>query len=295
MNSRLEQVLNEMPPKIAQYLKQIVASDDFDATISSEQFDELLQITGLPDDELRVTLLPLAAAFSYAPISEFFVGAIARGLSGRLYFGANMEFEGAQLGQTVHAEQCAVSHAWMKGEKGLKDVTVNYSPCGHCRQFMNELTTANELMIQLPQRDEKSLQEYLPESFGPSDLQIKERLMDGNRLSHESPEDDSLLQKAVEALNMSHSPYTENHSGVALELNDGTVVMGAYAENAAFNPSLPPLQVAFMQVLMSGHSFDEIKNAAVAEVSTGKISHLAYIQATLDVINPDIPVSYVSV
>lgn len=295
MNSRLEHVLNEMPPKIAQYLTEIVASDDFDATISAEQFDELLKISELQDDELRVALLPLAAAFSYAPISEFFVGAIARGLSGRLYFGANMEFEGAQLGQTVHAEQCAVSHAWMKGEKGLKDVTVNYSPCGHCRQFMNELTTANELMIQLPQRDEKSLQEYLPESFGPSDLAIKERLMDGNRLDHESPEDDALLAKAVEALNMSHSPYTQNHSGVALELTDGTVVTGAYAENAAFNPSLPPLQVAFMQVLMSGHKFTEIKQAAVAEVSSGKISHLAYIQATLDVLNPDIPVSYISI
>ncbi|MDG3088019.1 cytidine deaminase [Vibrio hannami] len=295
MNSRIEQVLNKMPPKVAQYLKQVVASEDFDATISPEQFSELLALSGLNDDELRVALLPLAASFSYAPISEFFVGAIARGLSGKLYFGANMEFEGAQLGQTVHAEQCAVSHAWMKGEKGLKDVTVNYSPCGHCRQFMNELTTADELMIQLPERDEKSLQEYLPESFGPRDLGINERLMDGNRLAHQSPEDDTLLARAVDALNMSHSPYTQNHSGVALELTDGTVVKGAYAENAAFNPSLPPLQVAFMQVLMSGHRFDEIKQAAVAEVATGKISHLAYIQATLDVINPDIPVSYISI
>lgn len=52
------------------------------------------------------------------PISEFYVGAIVRGISGRLYLGANMEFTGAQLGQTVHAEQCAISHAWMKGEKG---------------------------------------------------------------------------------------------------------------------------------------------------------------------------------
>ncbi len=56
---------------------------------------------------------------------------------------------GAQLGQTVHAEQSAISHAWMKGEEGLSDITINFSPCGHCRQFMNELTTAKELKVQL--------------------------------------------------------------------------------------------------------------------------------------------------
>ncbi|MCV5232898.1 cytidine deaminase, partial [Escherichia coli] len=81
-----------------------------------------------------------------------------------------MEFFGVQLGQTVHAEQSAISHAWMKGERGVKDITINFSPCGHCRQFMNELSTANELKIQLPEREEKSLHEYLPEAFGPNDL-----------------------------------------------------------------------------------------------------------------------------
>jgi cytidine deaminase len=294
MNPKIEKALSEVPESVASSLKNIVNAEGFDATISAEQFSQLMQTSGLQDSELRVALLPLAAAYSYAPISEFHVGAIVRGLSGRLYLGANMEFEGAQLGQTVHAEQCAISHAWMKGEKGLKDVTINYSPCGHCRQFMNELSTAEELMIQLPQRDERSLQEYLPESFGPKDLAIKERLMADAEHGFASSESAPLLEKAVEALNMSHAPYTQNLSGVALELTDGTICTGAYAENAAFNPSLPPLQVAFMQVLMAGYSFDQIEQAALAEASGGKISHLAYTQATLDVINPDIPVSYIT-
>ena len=164
MKSRIEQALASAPEALSTHLAPIVLADDFDATISEQQFGQLLNATKLSDKELRVALLPFAAAFSYAPISEFYVGAIVRGLSGRLYFGANMEFFGVQLGQTVHAEQCAISHAWMKGEHGVKDITINYSPCGHCRQFMNELSTAKELKIQLPEREEKSLHHYLPRS-----------------------------------------------------------------------------------------------------------------------------------
>ncbi|WCE30999.1 cytidine deaminase [Vibrio sp. SCSIO 43137] len=293
MNSRIETALKEAPSHIASYLENIFKADDFDATISKQQFEELLELSGLEDNELRVALLPFAAAYSYAPISNFYVGSIVRGLSGRIYFGANMELIGAQLGQTVHAEQAGISHAWMKGEKGVQDITINYSPCGHCRQFMNELTTAKELIVQLPQRDEQTLQEYLPESFGPSDLDIDARLMGDADLGHSTEGCEPLLAAAVESLNMSHSPYTENFSGVALELDDGSVYRGAYAENAAFNPSLPPLQVALIQIMVAGKSFEQIKSAALAELSSGKISHLACTQSTLDVINPDIPLSYI--
>lgn len=42
---------------------------------------------------------------------------------------------------------------------------------------MNELSTADKLQVQLPERDEMSLQAYLPESFGPKDLGIESGLM----------------------------------------------------------------------------------------------------------------------
>ncbi|MGR5209780.1 cytidine deaminase [Vibrio rotiferianus] len=295
MKSRIEQALASAPEALSKHLAPIVQADDFDATISEQQFDELLNATNLSDKELRVALLPFAAAFSYAPISEFYVGAIVRGLSGRLYFGANMEFFGVQLGQTVHAEQCAISHAWMKGERGVKDITINYSPCGHCRQFMNELSTAKELKIQLPEREEKSLHHYLPEAFGPADLGIESGLMAEVKHEFAYDEDDTLIQAAVNAMNISHAPYTNNLSGIALEMNSGRVFQGAYAENAAFNPSLPPLQVALIQILMAGEQFEDIKAAALVENSQGKISHLADTQSTLEALNPDIPVSFVNV
>ncbi len=295
MKSRIEQALASAPEALSKQLAPIVLADDFDATLSAQQFEQLLSATSLSDKELRVALLPFAAAYSYAPISEFYVGAIVRGLSGRLYFGANMEFFGVQLGQTVHAEQSAISHAWMKGEHGVKDITINFSPCGHCRQFMNELSTAKELKVQLPERDEKSLHEYLPEAFGPADLGIESGLMTEVKHQFVCDDEDALIQQAVEAMNMSHAPYTNNLSGLALELANGRVFKGAYAENAAFNPSLPPLQVALIQVLLAGETFDSIKAAALVEHSEGKISHLADTQSTLEALNPDIPVSFVNV
>ncbi|EJG1858360.1 cytidine deaminase [Vibrio parahaemolyticus] len=295
MKSRIEQALASAPEALSKQLAPIVLAGDFDATLSAQQFEQLLSATSLSDKELRVALLPFAAAYSYAPISEFYVGAIVRGLSGRLYFGANMEFFGVQLGQTVHAEQSAISHAWMKGEHGVKDITINFSPCGHCRQFMNELSTAKELKVQLPERDEKSLHEYLPEAFGPADLGIESGLMAEVKHQFVCDDEDALIQQAVEAMNMSHAPYTNNLSGLALELANGRVFKGAYAENAAFNPSLPPLQVALIQVLLAGETFDSIKAAALVENSKGKISHLADTQSTLEALNPDIPVSFVNV
>lgn len=295
MSETLLKALKELPEQIQPLLTPIITSPSFSATISASQFEELLVRSEMQDNELRLALLPLAASYSYAPISEFFVGAIARGLSGDLYFGANMEFSGAQMGQTVHAEQSAISHAWMKGEVGIKDITINFSPCGHCRQFMNELSTANELMIQLPKRDEMTLQQYLPESFGPSDLGIKVGLMAEESHQFTISEKEELLVHALTALNRSHAPYSGDFSGVAIQSYNGRIFKGSYAENAAFNPSLPPLQVALVQMQMGNESFSGIQNVALVETANGKISHLADTQATLDVINPDIPLSYCTV
>ncbi len=294
MTSRIEQALQQMPKAVYDYLAPTLLSKDFDATLSPAQFADLQALTGLADDELRLSLLPLAAALAYTPLSQFNVGALARGTSGTLYFGANIEFDGVQLGQTIHAEQCAISHAWMKGETGIKDVTVNYSPCGHCRQFMNELTTSQVLQVQLPERDPMSLQEYLPDSFGPADLGIDARLMATTDHGYRSDDVDPLIQHALGALNKSYAPYTNNLSGVALKLTNGKVFVGAYAENAAFNPSLPPLQVALAQLIVAQQSLETIESAALVEMSSGTISHLACSQSTLEAINPDATFAYLT-
>ncbi len=297
MNKQLQNALNALPENIAMYIKPIVEDKHFGATISAPQFEQLIKQTGLTDKQLRLALLPLAASYSISPISKFCVGAIARGLSGQLYFGANIEFLNVPLGQSVHAEQSAISHAWMKGEKGLQDITINYSPCGHCRQFMNELSTAESMRVQLPEQTEKSLQQYLPESFGPKDLDIDSRLMDGKPLTHVSAEADQLMQKAIDALNISHAPYSGSYGGIAIELNtEGeSFYCGAYAENAAFNPSLPALQVALIQMQMAGKDFSTISAVALVELKSGTISHQACTQSVLDALALDIELKYLAI
>lgn len=42
---------------------------------------------------------------------------------------------------------------------------------------MNELNSAETLRIHLPHSPNNTLQRYLPEAFGPNDLDIKQRLL----------------------------------------------------------------------------------------------------------------------
>ena len=49
---------------------------------------------------------------------------------------------------------------------------------------------------------------------------------------------DALAQAAILAANRCHMPYSKLTIRRCVELKDGTT--GSYAENAAFNPTLPP-------------------------------------------------------
>lgn len=212
-------------------------------------------------------LLPQAAAFAKPPVSNFRVGAVARGTSGKLYFGTNVEFAGEALSFTVHAEQSAVVNAWVNGETGVDVVATSAAPCGFCRQFLNELITASELMIAIP-GEMRSLASLLPSSFGPRDLGVE-----GGLLQHEDhglaiDDDDELARAARAAANMSYAPYSKDHAGIAVRTTNGTIVTGPYAENAAFNPSLSPLQAALSQLNLAGFSWSDIAEVVLVQTGT---------------------------
>lgn len=132
----------------------------------------------------------------------------------------------------------------------LKDMVVNYTPCGHCRQFMNELNSAKVLKVHLPHSQNNLLSTYLPDAFGPKDLNISHVLFDEQDLAIPL-EGDTLKQAAISAMNRSYAPYSGAFSGVALLAGD-QIFTGRYAENAAFNPSFLPLQGAFNSYRLSG-------------------------------------------
>ncbi len=280
MQSALAHAIDQLPPALRSELLAWHQQHSL-AVLPAELMQRLQQVSGLALPQLTLTLLPLAAAFSYATISHFHVGAIVWGGSGNFYLGANMEFSRQSLSQTIHAEQCAINHAWLHNETSLLGITINASPCGHCRQFMNETSSAQTLRIYLP-TSEHSLPQLLPAAFGPRDLGVLDGLLQPQQhpLPHQLT--DRLLLAAAEAATQSYAPYSHSYAGVALQTQDGTLFCGRYAENAAFNPSLPPLQSALIMLRMAGHAPEDIQAAALVESQQGQISHLAATQALLD-------------
>lgn len=252
--------------------------------LNSQQVKQICLDFKLEPVQLAIHVLPVAACYSHTPISHFNVGAVAIGENGDFYFGANQEFANVAIQQTIHAEQSAISHAWLRGEMHIAHVVVNYTPCGHCRQFMNELQGAETLQIHLPHRLNNSLQQYLPDSFGPKDLDIRVHLLAKEEHHLVANYSDELINQAVLAANQSHCPYSESPHGIAILFKTGEIITGRYAENAAFNPSLPALQTALNFAYLNNKKLTDIQRVVMVEKSV-KLSHKSMTEQLLRALN----------
>jgi cytidine deaminase len=248
-------------------------------------------------EQLMVQLLPTAQALARPAISGFRVGAIAQGLSGALYLGANLEFVGQALSCSVHAEQAAVTNAWLHDEAGVSTIAVSTGPCGYCRQFLNELVTAEQLRVIRDGSAAEPLSLLLPASFGPHDLGVRGGLMQpgSHGLAFDTPVPgeaaDPLIVAALQAANASYAPYSLTYAGVALEIAGGAVVTGRYAENAAFSPSMSPLQAALARLALTATPYRDIVRAALAE-SDGAASQRAVTETLLGAVAPGVALVY---
>jgi cytidine deaminase len=228
----------------------------------------------------------LAEAESYAraPVSKFPVGAVVRGTSGSLYLGGNLEFPGAGLSQTVHAEQAALSNAFMHDEPGIEAIAVSAMPCGHCRQFLYEFAEGREIEIFLPGQQAIGLSVLLPRPFGPRDLDVTGGPLSRDKIAVQNVE--GVAQAARYAAANAYAPYSNSPSGVAIRSRRGNVYRGSYIENAAFNPSLPPLQVALVAMAMAKEEFSDIAEVVLAEAANNSISQLSATKSLVAVIAP---------
>ncbi|OOF67705.1 cytidine deaminase [Rodentibacter caecimuris] len=275
---------------IAQLMQQKLT-----AVLSKTFTQHLCEKYNISQIQLALECLPIATCYALPTISQFYVGALAIGKTGTFYFGANQEFLSDSIQQTIHAEQSAIAHAWLANESGISDMIVNYTPCGHCRQFMNELNTAEKLRIHLPHSQNNTLQTYLPDAFGPKNLDIKQVLFENQehhlRYAEDNGIHDELIQAAVSAANCSYSPYSSTFSGIALQCGE-KIIKGRYAENAAFNPSLPPLQSALNFRRLQGLSHIPISRIVLAE----KTNSLSYRYMTEALIGQlfNLPLEYIS-
>ncbi len=228
-------------------------------------------------DQFMLALLPIAAAFSVAPISHFRASAVALGASGSVYAGANQEYFSLPLNQATHAEQSALVMAHLHGETSIEKMAVSAMPCGHCRQFLYEMADAGRVQILLPDNKVTTLSHLLPHAFGPKDLGLEAGMLSQTRetLTLLSDTQDELMMAALHAANKSYSPYAKAYSGVALRTRDGKILAGSYLENAAFNPGLYALQAAFVPLILSGFTFDEVEEAALVQAKKGAVQHQA--------------------
>ncbi|MEA2001490.1 MAG: cytidine deaminase [Actinomycetota bacterium] len=117
-----------------------------------------------------------AAANSYAPYSDFHVGAAVVATDGRVFTGCNVE--NAAYGAAICAEANAISTAAAAGVRRIDTVVVacldagECYPCGNCRQLMREFSVKTVVV----QDGSGSLRphkfdEILPHSFGPDTLE----------------------------------------------------------------------------------------------------------------------------
>jgi cytidine deaminase len=116
-------------------------------------------------------------ANAYVPYSRFPVGAAVRSATGRVYVGCNVE--NAAYPQGWCAETSAIAAMVSAGERELAVVLtvcegdMLSTCCGGCRQKIREFATAATVIHAAgPEgvRRSYSIEELLPDSFGPENL-----------------------------------------------------------------------------------------------------------------------------
>ena len=121
---------------------------------------------------------------AYCIYSGFAVGAALLTSDGKVYQGCNIENASYPAG--ICAERTAFSKAISEGEHEFKAIAIagglrdseelnDYAyPCGACRQVLREFCNPKEFTVIVARSEddyrEYTLEELLPESFGPENL-----------------------------------------------------------------------------------------------------------------------------
>ena len=133
-------------------------------------------MTDIDWDELRAAATE-AMRRAYAPYSRYPVGAAALVSDGRIVQGCNVE--NASYGVGLCAECGLVSELNMTGGGRLVAfVCVNgggetIMPCGRCRQLLYEFAVPGMLLETVS--GIRTIDEVLPDAFGPRDLESADR------------------------------------------------------------------------------------------------------------------------
>lgn len=130
--------------------------------------------------ELLLDKAQEARDHSYAPYSQYHVGAALLTADGQIYQGCNIENAG--FTPTICAERTAFFKAVYDGHRAFRAIAVMATgeemgfPCGVCRQVMAEFCEKDFVII-TANRDRSKVdvsrfETLLPHSFGPKNLGV---------------------------------------------------------------------------------------------------------------------------
>ncbi|KAI3775576.1 hypothetical protein L1987_50155 [Smallanthus sonchifolius] len=252
---------------------------------------------GLSVPQLLPSLVKSAQALARPPISNFHVGAVGLSSDGRIFFGGNVEFPGLPLHHSIHAEQFLITNlAAHGGGPKLLYMAVSAAPCGHCRQFLQELRGVSDTQIVItdePQEnpDYRPISSILPNPFGPYDLSApsypERKFNEFIKWVLAIKNEEDLKNKALEAARESHAPYSGCPSGVALMDYEGKVYKGSYMESAAYNPSMMPVQAAVVAYMAAGgDGYERIVAAVLVEKEGVSVRQEATARLMLNHVSP---------
>lgn len=134
------------------------------------------------EEKLLIEKALKAREAAYAPYSHFKVGAALYTKDKKVYLGCNVE--NASYGATNCAERTAAFKAVSEGSREFEMIAIvgggeagimDYAyPCGVCRQVLREFSNPKTCIVLVAKSvdDYKkyTLEELLPESFGPENL-----------------------------------------------------------------------------------------------------------------------------
>jgi cytidine deaminase len=267
------------------------------STIGADVASELVAQHGLGSTtDLALLALPVARAMARPPISGYRVAAVGIEAEGDLVLGANLEFPGADLGATIHAEGFVALRARRRGRRLATLAVREAHPCAHCRQTLAEAADADALAIVDLLGNELSLDDLYPWSFRPAALEH-----DGDEpgaspwpnLTLASPFASSatalpsnVAGHLLAAGSKAHAPYSGAPSAVVLRLGRERLLSAGCVESVAFNPSITAMQAALVEVAAARADAATITDAWLGRTEGGWVDPEAGFRALLRAVAP---------
>lgn len=269
-------------------------------TISASDVERLVADHDLASPrELALLALPVAVRLARPPISGYRVGVVGLDDAGDLVLGANLEFPGADLGSTVHAEGFASLRSRARGRTLAVLALTEARPCAHCRQTLAESIAADDLELIDPLGHSRRLREVYPWPFTPAALGVgrddpRRAAWPRAELAVDGPPSE-ITVALVEAARRAHAPYSRCPSAVALRLSDGRVIATGCVESVSFNPTISATQAVLVELAAMGLDGAAIEAAWLARVRGGAVDPEPGSRSLLGAVAPTVELNVVDV